>query len=152
MTARTSPTAALAGLLALLSLAAPLVNAAAGPPRALFVALAPDAPEPTLSLSVARAPDGAWLLTIKAENFRFTDLCRADAPAAPIGHAHVFAGETRIASAFGPVVDLGPLSPGRHRLRVMLRAQDHRVLVSRAGVIAAEITFVVSKDRIPTIR
>lgn len=144
MIARGSPTAALAGLLALLSLAAPLVNAAAGPPRALFVALAPETPEPTLSLSVARAPDGAWLLMIAAENFRFTELCRADAPAAPIGHAHVFAGETRIASAFGPVVDLGPLPPGRHRFRVMLRAQDHRVLVGQRGVIAAEISFIVN--------
>ena len=143
LVARHAAAALLAALLAALSVAAPLVNAAGGPPRALFLRLPADLPEPRLALSARQGADGAWSLMIAAEGFRFTGICRADAEAAPVGHAHVLLGEVKVASAFAPTVGLGRLGPGLHRVRVLLRAQDHRALVGRNGLIQAEMVIAV---------
>ena len=146
--ARHGSFAVLAGLLAALSVAAPVLNAAAGPPRTLFLRLPATLPEPELALAASEAPDGSWQLRIEASGFRFTALCVADAAAVPVGHAHVILDDRKIASAFVPVVDLGVLPPGDHQVQVVLRAQDHRALVGSHGLVQARIVISVPLARL----
>lgn len=141
--ARHGAFAILAGLLAALSVAVPVLNAAAGPPRALFLRLPETLPEPELALEASEAQDGSWLLRIDARGFLFTALCVADAAALPVGHAHVILDGRKIASAFAPIVDLGALPPGVHLAQVVLRAQDHRALVGSHGLVQARIVISV---------
>jgi hypothetical protein len=135
--------ALVAALLAGLSVGAPLVNARAGPPAALFLALPPGTPEPRLTLTASAQPDGGWRLAIAATDFRFTETCLATAAAIPVGHAHVIVGERKLSSAYTPVAELGKLPPGEHNVRVVLRAQDHRALLGSRGLIQAAITISV---------
>jgi hypothetical protein len=135
--------AALAVLLAVLSVAAPALNAAAGPPRALFLQLPAGLPEPEIALAASQGPGGRWQLRIDARHFRFTALCLADAAALPVGHAHVILGDRKVASAYAPVVDLGVLPPGEHEMTVVLRGQDHRALVGAHGLVQARTVIEV---------
>ncbi len=141
--ARNAAAAVVALVLGAAGVGATFVNASAGPPRTLFLKLPSDAPEPTLTLAARQHANGGWQLEIAATGFRFTAICLPTAAAAPVGHAHVFMDGAKVASAFVPVVDLGQLTPGRHAYRVVLRGQDHRVLVGRDGVIEAELTIAV---------
>jgi hypothetical protein len=141
--AQHGPLVVLAGLLAALSVAVPVLNTAAGPPRALFLQLPATLSEPELALTASGAPDGSWQLRIETKGFRFTALCVADAAAVPVGHAHVILDDRKIASAFVPVVDLGVLPPGDHQVQVVLRAQDHRALVGRHGLVQAWVVISV---------
>ena len=141
--------AAVAVLLAALSVYAPLVNSGGRPPRTLFLQLPADRPEPTISLSARPEAGGAWLLEIDTTGFRFTMLCLVEAEALPVGHAHVVRGEEKIASAFVPELSLGRLAPGSHTYRVELRGQDHRALVGRNGLIDAELTIHVPQAQEP---
>jgi hypothetical protein len=142
-------TLGLAGLLAVTCIGVPLVNADAGPPRALFLRLPADIPEPTVALAARASADGRWMLDIAATGFRFTDLCIANAAAVPVGHAHVFRGEQKLATAYLPVVDLGRLGPGVHEIRVVLRGQDHRALVGRSGLVEASTIIAVPGPEVP---
>jgi len=135
--------AVLAGLLAALSVTAPVLNGAAGPPRALFLRLPATLPDPELTLTASEAAEGSWQLRIEASGFRFTALCVTDAAAVPVGHAHVILADRKIASAFTPVVDLGVLPPGDHQVQVVLRAQDHRALVGSRGLVQARVVISV---------
>lgn len=130
-------------LLAALGAVASLVNAGSGPPRTLFLRLPAEVPAPSLTLAARGEVDGNWILEIKASGFRFTSLCTLAAEPIPVGHAHVYAGDRKLASAYLPVVDLGPLPPGRHEIRVVLRGQDHRALVGPDGLIEARTVIKV---------
>lgn len=125
------------------ALALPMLNANAGPPRALFIKLPTDTPEPRVTLDIARDPTGTWVLVIDAQNFQFTDICRIARTPATIGHAHVIKDGKKIAKATGPRVELGELEPGTHRFSVELRAQDHRAFVGAEGMIATAITATI---------
>jgi hypothetical protein len=130
-------------ILVAVALGVPVVNANAGPPRALFLALPADLPEPRVSLSAAQDSDGSWRLKIDATDFQFTDLCVANAAAMPRGHAHVIEGDAKRASAYAPELILGHLAPGRHEFRVVLRGQDHRAMVGRGGMIEASLVLSI---------
>lgn len=132
-----------AALLATLAAGVPSINLAADPPRAVFLKLPGHVPQPTVSMQAHQASSGRWLLEIHASKFRFTDLCVTDAAAIPVGHAHVIRDGVKVASAYQPVVDLGVLAPGSHRITVVLRGQDHRALVGREGLISAVTEIVV---------
>lgn len=140
---RTAAAGLLAALLAALAVGAPLVNAGAGPPRAVFLQLPPDRDQPTIVLAARRLPSGRWRLTIETTGFRFTRLCVPDAEALPVGHAHVLLDGVRVASAYEPIVDLDALPPGRHVVSAVLRGQDHRALLGTHGLIKAEIVVEV---------
>lgn len=133
-------------LLGTLAVGAPLVNAVSGPPRAIFLQLPADLPEPQVSLTATRLATGNWQLRIDADAFRFTDLCLSEAAAIPVGHAHIIRNGLKVASAYYPVVDLGQLPPGRHHVEAVLRGQDHRALVGRDGLIKADIVIEVPEQ------
>jgi hypothetical protein len=126
-----------------LAVIAPQVNAAGAPPSSVFVAWPEGQSAPELKLSAGRYPDGSWHLDLAASGFTFSDLCQAVEGPQTIGHAHVYDGAKKIASAFVPRVPLGHLAPGQHRFHVILRAQDHRALVGSDGLISAEILIIV---------
>jgi hypothetical protein len=123
----------LVAVLAALGGVASLINAGSGPPRTLFARLPAEGSAPGVKLDAEMNADGHWILEIETSGFRFTHLCTLAAEPVPIGHAHVYAGDRKLASAYLPVVDLGPLPPGSHEIRVVLRSQDHRVLVGPDG-------------------
>jgi hypothetical protein len=128
-------------ILGALTLCVPIVNASSPLPRALFLPLPADMPEPRVSLGARPDPDGRWTLDISASDFEFTTLCVANARAVPRGHAHVIKNGAKLASAFAPEFDLGLLPAGRHEIRVVLRGQDHRALVGHGGLIEASLTL-----------
>ena len=139
---------ALAGLLAAvllsgLSVAAPVVNAAGHPPRTVFLELPADRPLPTVSLSASTAPAGGLRLEIETTGFHFTEVCLSQADAVPVGHAHILVDGAKVASAYGPLVDIAALPPGRHVIEVVLRGQDHRALTGPDGLIKAGLRIDV---------
>lgn len=130
--------------MATMALFASQMNSNAGPPSSVFVSWPQDRQVPELVLTKGRFTDGNWYIDLQAEGFIFSDFCQTVQGPQTIGHAHVYSGEQKIASAFSPRVELGALSPGQHRFRAVLRAQDHRALIGPEGMIAAEIVIEVS--------
>lgn len=126
-----------------LGIALPHVHAEEKPPHQIFAQLAAGTPDPVISVEARQNDRGGWVLDIAASNFNFTEICKTVADARPVGHAHVSTGDVKIASAFQPWFVLGKLEPGKHTFRIVLRAQDHRVLVGQKGMIAAEVTIDV---------
>lgn len=131
-------------LLATLAAAAPLVNSKGAPPRSVFLRLPSDTLQPALDLDLRPQEDGRFLLRIVTRNFTFTDICVSDADAVPVGHAHVIVDGVKVASAYDPVVVIGPLAPGAHEITVVLRGQDHRALLGEDGLVKADVTIEVS--------
>ena len=125
----------LAFLLGALVIAAPVVNASARLPRSVFLVLPKTAPPPEVSFTVRKLDRGRVRLFIETSGFQFSALCVTTADAQPLGHAHVIVRGKKVASAYTPVVDLGPLPAGLHRVTVVLRGQDHRALVGPRGLI-----------------
>ncbi|MGI9486649.1 MAG: hypothetical protein ACR2RF_12370 [Geminicoccaceae bacterium] len=121
----------------------PRLNAEAGPPESVFVKLDPGRPDPLINAEVTSLKSGEQILRLDVDGFTFSDICAAVETGEPIGHAHVYAGNQKIAAAYEPIVSLGKLPKGNHTLRIMLRAQDHRALVGSEGLIEQHIRVVV---------
>jgi hypothetical protein len=131
----------LIALILTVAIGVPTVNALSGPPRSVFVSWPEAMPVPTPTVTAKRQSDGRWIIEIAAEGFVFSDICKTVSGPQAIGHAHVYEGDVKIAAAYAPRQDIGTFAPGKHRISVVLRAQDHRVLVSSTGLISAEIVL-----------
>ena len=129
-------------LLAMLAII-PWLNSEAGPPESVFVQLDPKTPDPRIEADVTSLQNGEQLLRLDVDGFTFSDICAVVETGEPIGHAHIYAGNQKIAAAYEPIVSLGRLPKGEYTLRIMLRAQDHRALVGSEGLIEREIRVVV---------
>lgn len=134
-------------VMGVLAVTAPQINANAGPPPSVFLALEEEAALPKVALEVWRDAHGHWQVQISASDFQFTELCLTEAAAVPIGHAHVIRNGVKVASAYYPIVDLGQLPQGRHVIDVVLRGQDHRALVGPDGLITAQAVINVTTPR-----
>ncbi|MEO1491729.1 MAG: hypothetical protein AAFV19_06210 [Pseudomonadota bacterium] len=146
-TRSTTPMAALlCAVLIALALLTPHVNASAPPPSSVFVSWPKAMAVPEVEVSAQRDSHGRWYLDLQAEGFAFSELCQTVSGPQAIGHAHVYLGEEKIAAAYAPRVWLDDLPPGRHRIRVVLRSQDHRALVGPGGLIAGEAVVTVRAD------
>lgn len=121
----------------------PWLNAKADPPDSVFVMLDPTTPDPSIEAELTSLESGEQLLRLDVDGFSFTDICAVVETGEPIGHAHIYAGNQKIAAAYEPIISLGRLPKGEHTLRIMLRAQDHRALVGSEGLIEREIRVVV---------
>ncbi|MEM1297895.1 MAG: hypothetical protein AAGH68_01355 [Pseudomonadota bacterium] len=137
----------MACVLATLAITAPHVNAAGQPPSQVFVEWPKGRPAPEVRLTAGQYAQGGWYIDISADGFVFTDLCQSVDGPQTIGHAHVYQGHEKIASAFHPRVSLGELGPGTHNFSAMLRAQDHRALIGPEGLLKAEITITIPGHR-----
>ncbi|MEM8694116.1 MAG: hypothetical protein AAGG57_19885 [Pseudomonadota bacterium] len=133
----------LAILLGSVVFAAPIVNGNGRPPRAVFLVLPDDIEPPKVSLQVEPFAQGKYRVQIDTTEFQFTDICVAQAQAAPIGHAHVHVNGAKVASAYQPVVLIGPLAPGEHVIDVVLRGQDHRAILGRTGLVQGTVEVFV---------
>jgi hypothetical protein len=138
-----APAAILTLLLSSLSVAAPVYNALDLAPRSVFLHLPTDQPEPTVKLRAEPLPNGGWLIRLEAQHFQFTEICVVDAPAQPLGHAHLLLDGVKIASAYQPMIRIDALPPGQHTLRAVLRGQDHRALLGQHGLIEDDLTLEV---------
>ncbi|MFL4470577.1 hypothetical protein ACERZ8_12060 [Tateyamaria armeniaca] len=130
-------------LLTTLVIAAPIVNAKGRPPRAVFLILPDTATPPMVDVQAQAMGGGRYLVTLDTTAFMFTEICVSDAAAIPVGHAHVHVNGQKVASAYAPIVEIGPLAPGTHEIDVVLRGQDHRPLVARNGLVQGRIQITV---------
>jgi len=135
--------AIIALLLSVLVIAAPIVNAKGRPPRAVFLILPETVTPPALTVEASALGQGRYLLTLHAAHFAFTDICLTDADAIQLGHAHVHVNGQKVASAFTPVLAIGPLPPGTHAIDVVLRGQDHRPLIAAGALIQHRLQITV---------
>lgn len=136
-------TAATVAFLATLTTLVSLINAQARPPKTLFVQVPDGMAAPTVSAKAETDSEGITVLSISAKNFTFLSICRTvDQPEA-VGHAHVYSNNKKIAAAYQPIVVLGKLTPGRHEFTISLQATDHRALVTKDGMITADIIVQV---------
>lgn len=133
----------LAALLLSLGLTAPVLNAMERLPASVFLTIPDGAPVPTIAVTTEPLTGGRYRLHLEARHFVFTDVCLNHATSSLEGHAHVHVNGQKVASAFTPWVELGPLPPGVHQIDVVLRGQDHRPLASQEGLIRAEVTITV---------
>lgn len=140
----------LIALILTVAIGVPTVNAWSGPPRSVFVPWPEAIPVPTPEMTAIRQPDGHWLIEITAAGFVFSDICKTVSGPQAIGHAHVYEGDVKIATAYTPRLDVGLFAPGKHHITVVLRAQDHRTLVGPSGLITAEIVLNEPVIRSPT--
>ena len=129
--------------LATLVIAAPIVNAKGRPPRAVFLILPETATQPSVEVQTTALGGGRFMLTLHASAFVFTDLCVAEAEAAPVGHAHVHVNNRKVATAFAPLVEIGPLAPGTNMIRVVLHGQDHRPIIAQGTLVQSRVQIVV---------
>ncbi|MEL6466442.1 MAG: hypothetical protein AAFQ58_15870 [Pseudomonadota bacterium] len=136
----------IAMLLSTLVIAAPIVNAKGRPPRAVFLVLPDAVAPPTVNLRAEAIGDGRYRLHLDTEAFMFTEICVPEADAVPIGHAHVHVNGEKVASAYFPVVDIGPFAPGLHLVDVVLRGQDHRPIIGRDGLVQGRIKIAVPRE------
>ncbi|WP_147113441.1 hypothetical protein [Tateyamaria sp. syn59] len=130
-------------MLGTLVIAAPIVNAKGGPPRTVFLVLPDIIAPPTVQVRADALGGGRYRLYLDTRNFAFTDICVLEAEAAPIGHAHIHVDGAKVASAFFPVIDIGPLDPGAHHIDVVLRGQDHRALIAQGAMVQGHTRLVV---------
>lgn len=135
--------AVITGLLTGLAMAAPSYLADHAAPRSAFLVLPETAPEPQIAVTVSPLASGHLRLSLDVTHFQFTELCLVEADTAPIGHAHIIVDGVKLGSAFQPITDLEPLPKGRHEITVQLRAQDHRALLGRDGLIQARVVVEV---------
>lgn len=143
---RVGPIAMMAGLLGSLAIGAPVYNAQHTAPRSVFLSLPAEIAEPSVTLSAERRASGRWVLRIDAVGFQFTQICLTEADPIPVGHAHIIVDGVKVASAYHPIIELGALPPGRHRVRAILRGQDHRALLGERGLIGAEVIIDVQRQ------
>ncbi|WP_299658009.1 hypothetical protein [uncultured Tateyamaria sp.] len=130
-------------LLGTLVVAAPIVNAKGRPPRTVFLILPDAVTPPTVNVQAEAIGGGHYHLYLETEAFMFTEVCVAEAEAVPIGHAHIHVNGKKVASAFFPVINIGPLDAGTHVIDVVLRGQDHRPIVGRDGLAQGLVHITV---------
>lgn len=136
---------AIALFLASLVIVAPIVNAKDRPPSAVFLILPQSATPPEVQIQSTALGGGRYLLMLHASDFVFTALCVADAEALPVGHAHVHVNGEKVASAYNPVIEIGPLEPGVHTIGVVLRGQDHRPIIAQNRLVQDRIQIAVPR-------
>ena len=130
-------------LLGSLVIAAPIVNAKGRPPRAVFLILPDAITPPTVNIEAEALGAGRYRLSLDTTEFMCTELCVPEAEAVPVGHAHVHVNGVKVASAYFPTIEIGPLAPGTHVIDVVLRGQDHRPIVGRDGLAQSVVNITV---------
>lgn len=109
-------------------------------------------PDPILKIWSERGDDGSWRLILYTENFILSNAQTSMIENMPIGHAHIYRGEQKLAAAYTPIVDLGTLDPGVHHLNVVLKSTNHRTLLGTNGPIEQEIVLEVPPGHHPIPR
>lgn len=92
-------------------------------------------------LAVVISPDAAegWNLRLLADNFRFAPAHVNGSHKRGEGHAHLYAGEQRLARLYGPWAHIQALPEGARTITVTLNANDHRPLMIGERPVAVTI-------------
>ena len=103
-------------------------------------------PVPSVTLEAVGDGDGGWLVHAVPSGFRLTPGSVGGVHVPGEGHMALYAGDERLMRMYSEWVQLPDLGAGLHRLRVVLRSNDLRVLQSGGGQwIAAEASVVVAE-------
>ena len=104
-------------------------------------------PLPSVTLEAVGDGAGGWLVHAVPSGFRLTPGSVGGVHVPGEGHMALYAGDERLMRMYSEWVQLPDLEPGLHRLRVVLRSNDLRVLQSGGGQwIAAEASVVIAAD------
>ena len=129
------PALLMALMLGALVIAVPIVNSASRLPKSVFLILPEEVEPPRVALNATPLGNGRYRISLDADDFQFTETCVASAERLPIGHAHIHVDGKKVASAYQPIVEIGPLAPGEHVIDAVLRGQDHRALVAQDKLV-----------------
>ena len=97
---------------------------------------------PAVSIIAEPSAQG-WHIRAELANFRFAP-DKLNSPHEPDeGHGHLYVGALKIMRMFENEVEIGPLPPGEHRIRLTLNSNDHQSLLADGRIVAAETVIKV---------
>lgn len=103
-------------------------------------------PPPSVAVEVVRDGDGGWLVHAVPSGFELAPGSAGGVHVPGEGHMALYAGDERLMRMYSEWVQLPDLGPGLHRLRVVLRSNDLRVLQSGGQWVSADASVVVAAD------
>ena len=80
---------------------------------------------PRVEIEVLKDPMSGWNLHVMTSEFRFAPEHVSGPVHLGEGHAHLYINDEKINRLYGPWYHLGKLSPGRHKIRVDITANNH---------------------------
>lgn len=83
---------------------------------------------PIVSAVLTPDPVSGWNLHVMTENFRYAPKKAGLSHQPGEGHAHLYAGDLKIARLYGPWMHIAELPHGTESVRVTLNANDHAQL------------------------
>lgn len=103
----------------------------------------PQAKKPEIKLSVEADPMAGWNIHIDASNFSFApDQVNQAVTSIAEGHAHIYVDDYKIARVYSPWYHLRALTPGPHKIRISLNANDHSNLSYNGIPLDATINII----------
>jgi hypothetical protein len=91
-----------------------------------LLSINPEAKRPEILLSVTADPVAGWNIHIAVSHFSFApENVNQAMSLLPEGHAHIYVDGYKIARVYSPWFHLKALTPGPHKIRVGLNANDH---------------------------
>ncbi len=101
---------------------------------------------PSVKLVVDSNPNGGVDIVVETENFKFVE--PEQDPAAHVdgeGHGHLYLNGLKIGRLYAPKATIGDLPEGKHRFRVSLNTNDHRVYAVAGSPVQSDVEFEVTK-------
>ena len=100
-------------------------------------------PVPTVKLYLLKDPMSGWNVNILTENFRFApeNVSRNNIPGE--GHAHLYVDGVKVNRVYGPWYFIGPLSSGKHSVKVTISSNDHQNLTVDNVLISDTVDIIV---------
>ncbi len=80
---------------------------------------------PAISLRVTEDAHSGWNVRILTQNFRFAPENASTEHIEGEGHAHLYIDNKKISRVYGEWTHIDNLSPGRHKVKVSLNANNH---------------------------
>jgi hypothetical protein len=91
---------------------------------------------PAVTLVVHKDPKAGWNLQVRVENFRFAPEHASTAHVAGEGHAHLFIDGKKITRLYGAWYHIPTLTPGTHKITVVLNANSHEDLTVKGRAVS----------------
>jgi hypothetical protein len=102
---------------------------------------------PTVRLIVHPDSKKGWNLEIQVSNFTFAPEKVNQADQLGEGHAHLYVDGVKLTRLYGNWYYLENLSPGQHKITVILNTNTHKTLLYRGQPIEANVMLDVPPDQ-----
>lgn len=97
---------------------------------------------PSVSFTIEADTMSGWNIQVHTTNFHFSPE-KINTPATPgEGHAHIYIDGFKIARIYSHWYHLKNLTPGEHKVRISLNANDHSNLSHQGQVIEAKQSII----------